>query len=91
MRGLIYLPGLDKLFSIGKHLGTILKVGFVVGVLSTTIYLAVASMNPVTQATEKANKVIAQEKEVTLRLCVRDANNPGAVQTCKDRYIDQYR
>lgn len=94
MRGLIYLlfvTAMDRIYKFSKHLGTVLKVGFVVGMLSTAVYLAFDSMDPVTQATEKANKIIAQEKETTFRLCVRGANTPVDIQTCKDKYVQQYR
>lgn len=91
MRGLIYLPGLDKLFKVSKRLSFFLKVIFIVAVFGGLVNMVVMAVDPVRRATKTADRIMIEETEQTYRFCIRKASGQQELKRCKDQFLQEYQ
>lgn len=91
MRGLIYLPGLDKVFKMGKQIGYCLKAILLVAVFGWMVNMVVKAFDPLPRAVRTADRIMVEETEQTYRFCIRKASGPQELQRCKDQFLQEYR
>lgn len=91
MRGMIYLPGLDKVFKMSKRVGTIVRIVITLAFVALVINLALTAIDPVRIAEKKAKAIMVEETEQSYRFCIRKASGQQELQRCKDQFLQDYK